>query len=157
LPGEEDVETEVPCTMGGTDESCLLDDEDERWSSREEFSESDSCVLLSRIPRYFERAACVLRILASLAAESADEKLLRSFFASNNLMKSCRFLSSSLCSSDPELPCRCGDSVIKSEPPVGCPCCADEDALAFPLLFWSSSPLLPVDEKRLLRWLKELL
>jgi hypothetical protein len=119
--------------MGGTEESCLLDEDDERCSSNDEDSESDSCVLLSRIPLYFDNAAVVRRILASRAAESGCEKLLRSFFASSSLMKSCRFLSSSLCSNDPELPARWGEPVIKSEP-AGC-CCADDEALAFPLLF----------------------
>ena len=57
LPGEEAVETEVPCTMGGTLESCLLEELEERCRSIEEFNESDSWVFESRMPLNLDSAA----------------------------------------------------------------------------------------------------
>lgn len=145
LPGEEDVETEVPWTMGGTLDNWRLEELEDLCSNNDDDNESDNAVLDSRMPRYFDRAAVVLRIVASRDAESVCEKLFRSFFDSSSLMKSCKFLSSSDCSIEPEL--ARWDSLITSESG----CCAEDDALCFPLLFWSSSPLLPAEENRLRR------
>jgi hypothetical protein len=49
FPGEEAVEVDVPATMGGTPESCLLDEFEERCSSREDDIESDRAAFESRI------------------------------------------------------------------------------------------------------------
>jgi hypothetical protein len=106
LPGDDEVETEVPWTIGGTLESCLLDELEERCNSSDEDSESESWVFDSRMPRNFDKAAVVRFMVASREAVSDVEKLFRSFFDSSSLMKSCRFLSSSDCSIDPELPAR---------------------------------------------------
>jgi hypothetical protein len=150
LPGEEAVETEVPWTIGGTLDNWRLDELDDRCRSNDDDRESDKAVFDSRMPRYLDRAAVVLRIVASREAESACEKLFKSFFDSRSLIKSCRFLSSSDCSIEPEL--ARPDSLMTSESGR-----AEDEALCFPLLFWSSSPLLPVEEKRVRRWLKLLL
>lgn len=47
FPGEEDVEIEVPATMGGTFDNCLLEDVDERGMSSEDDIESDKAALES--------------------------------------------------------------------------------------------------------------
>lgn len=49
FPGEEDVDIEVPATIGGTLDNWRLDDADERWRSSEDDMESDSAALESRI------------------------------------------------------------------------------------------------------------
>ena len=47
LPGEEDVEIEVPATIGGTLESCLLEELDDRCSIKDEDIDSDSAAFES--------------------------------------------------------------------------------------------------------------
>ena len=116
LPGEEAVETEVPWTIAGTFGSCLLDEVEDLCKSRDDESESDSAVFDSFIPRNLDSAAVVARIVEALDAESGFWKLFKSFFDSISLMKSCKLLSSSDCSSEPELP-GC-DLSMMSEP--GC-------------------------------------
>lgn len=58
FPGEEAVETDVPATMGGTLESCLLEDI-ERCPCIDWVIESERAALESRIPRKQARAAAV--------------------------------------------------------------------------------------------------
>jgi hypothetical protein len=59
FPGEEAVEMEVPATMGGTPESCLLEDMEERCICIDCDIESDRAALESRIPRKRARAVAV--------------------------------------------------------------------------------------------------
>jgi hypothetical protein len=49
LPGEDDVEAEVAATIGGTLESCRLEEVDDRCSINEEDIESDKAALESRM------------------------------------------------------------------------------------------------------------
>ena len=128
LPGEDEVETEVPWTIGGTLDSWRLDELEDRCKSREDESESDRTALDSLIPRNLDNAAVVLRIDASRAASSSRLKLFKSFFCSSKAMKSLS-LSSSVVGIGLELP-PCWPSFIKSESG-----CADDEALCFPLLF----------------------
>ena len=102
FPGEEEVEMEVPAIMGGTLESCLLDELDERWRRRDDDIESDKAALESLIRWNLERAAVVLLVADSAAAPPVGVwKLFRSFFWSSIFKKS-EMLSSSVWI-DPEL------------------------------------------------------
>jgi hypothetical protein len=49
FPGEEDADIEVAATIGGTLESCLLDELDERCNNRDEDMDSVKALLDSRI------------------------------------------------------------------------------------------------------------
>jgi hypothetical protein len=101
-PGDDEIEVEVPATMGGTLESCLLDELEERWSNMEDDMESDRAALESLMRWNLDRAAVVRLRCASADVLSAGAlKLLRSFFWSSNLRKS-EILSSSVLS-EPEL------------------------------------------------------
>lgn len=59
LPGEEAVETEVPATIGGTPDNCLLEEREERCMCIDCDIESDNAAFESRIPRKRARAAAV--------------------------------------------------------------------------------------------------
>lgn len=54
LPGEEEVEKELPAIMPGTLCSCLLDVDDERCNIKEDDMDSDSWVVDSRMRANFE-------------------------------------------------------------------------------------------------------
>jgi hypothetical protein len=114
--------------MGGTLDSWRLEELEDRCKSKDEDIESDKTAFDSLMPRNLDRAAVVLRIEASRAAESSRLKLFKSFFCSSSRMKSLR-LSSSVCGTDPELPPPC-PSLIKSDSG-----CAEDEALCLPLLF----------------------
>lgn len=150
LPGLLEVLALVPAIMGGTAESWREEELELRWSSKEEERLSDRAAVESLIPRYLCSAVAVRRMLASRDAESVLLNDFRSFFCSSKLMKS-RKLSSSVGGMLPEEPA--AGSLITSEP-----CRADEEADALPeLSAFSSSPLLPPEEKRERRWEKLLL
>ena len=89
--------------------------------------ESESAALDSRMRWYFDSAAVVRLMDASLDAESVRFRLLSSSFCSRSLRKSEMFSSSVW--TEPELP-----------PSRRC---AEDEALPFPLLLLSSSVLLP--------------
>lgn len=127
FPGEDEVETEVPWTIGGTLDNCRLEELEDRCKSKEDDTESERTAWDSFIPRNLERAAVVLRMVASRVASSSLLKLFKSFFCSNSAIKSFR-LSSSVGGMDPELPP--WPSLIDSESG-----CAEDEALCFPLLF----------------------
>ena len=136
--------------MGGTLESCRLDEPDEppARSRREEEMESDNSLLESRIRWKRVSAAVVLRVEASV--EAASEGVRRSFFRSSILRKS-EIFSSSSCT-EPELPPPA--SAKRLEPG----CAADDVALPLPLLVWSSSVfVVPPEDNRARLWLKLLL
>ena len=60
FPGEEAVEMEVPATIGGTPDNCLLEEMEERCMCIDCDIESDNAALESRIPRKRARAAAVV-------------------------------------------------------------------------------------------------
>lgn len=139
LPGDEEVDMDVPAIIGGTLESCRLEELDERCSNIEEDMESDNAAFESRIRWNLDKAAVVRRVEASTDAESLGAwKLLRSFFVSSSFRKS-EILSSSVWS-DPELP---PPSARIPEPGWA----TDDVRLVLPLLLLSSSVLLaPPDD-----------
>ena len=47
-PGDEDVDSEVPATIGGTLDNCRLEELEERWPSIDEDMESDKTACESR-------------------------------------------------------------------------------------------------------------
>jgi hypothetical protein len=147
LPGDEDVEAEVAATIGGTLESCLLEELEERCNDMD--IESDRAAFESRILWNRLRAAAVRRLDASAAEASAGVK--RSFFCSSILINSEMFWSSSW--TDAVFPTAVA-SAIRPDPGWF----ADEAALVLPLLPWSSSTFgAPPEESRARRWLKLLL
>lgn len=81
LPGDGDVDIDVPATIAGTLDSCRLEVLDDRCSMSEEDIDSERSLLVSLILWYLFNAALVLRFDASEAAELLGvRKLLRSFF-----------------------------------------------------------------------------
>jgi hypothetical protein len=149
FPGEDEVDTDVGGIIGGTLESCRLDEPDEppARNKREEDIESDNSLFESRMRWKRVSAAVVLRVEASV--EAASEGVRRSFFRSSILRKSEMFSSSSW--TEPELP----PPTSASRPEPGC---AEDVALPLPLLVWSSSVLVvPPEDNRPRRWLKLLL
>jgi hypothetical protein len=138
LPGDDDVDMDVAATIGGTLDSCRLDELDDRCRKFDEDIDSVSALLDSRIDWNFESWAVVLLVDAS----PEGSKLCRFFLLSNNFKKS-EILSSSVCK-EPEL---APPSAIIPEPGW-----AEEDKLCLPLLPWSSSTnLLPVPNDDLAR------
>lgn len=136
FPGDDSVEIDVPATMGGTLESCLLDELDERCKRSEDDIESDKAAFESLIRWNLVKAAVVRLVDASADALSLVVlKLFKSFFWSSIFKKS-EMLSSSV-AIDPEL--APPPSAKISDPG----CAADEAMLALPLLLLSSSVLLP--------------
>ena len=66
FPGEDDVEKDVPATIGGTPpERCLLDELEDRCNNREDDIESERAVFESLIRWKRVKAAFVLRVDAS--------------------------------------------------------------------------------------------
>jgi hypothetical protein len=149
FPGEDDVDMDVPATIGGTLDNCRLDELDERWSINDDDMESERAALESLIRWNRFKAADVLLVLASAPEESPEcWKLFRSFFKSSIFRNSPIFSSSSWI--EPELP----PPASASTPEPGC---ADDAALPFPLLLLSSSTLLPPPDDSLALLLLKLL
>jgi hypothetical protein len=149
FPGEDEVDNDVGGIIGGTLESCRLDEPDEppARNRREEDMESDNSLFVSRIRWKRVSAAVALRVEASV--EAASEGVRRSFLRSSILRKSEMFSSSSW--TEPELPAP--TSANRPEPG-----CAEDVALPLPLLVWSSSVLfVPPEDNRPRLWLKLLL
>lgn len=137
FPGEDEADIEVPATIGGMFASCLLEELEDRWFTRDEDIESVSTEFESLIPRNRESCALVLFVDASkLDPSREDLKLLRSFFWSSIFKKS-EMLSSSVWR-EPELVPPSGKT-----PDPGC--AAEDVALALPLLLSSSVLLPPVE------------
>jgi hypothetical protein len=136
----------VAATIGGTLESCRLEELDDRCKIFDEDIDSVNALFESRIDWNFESWALVLFVDAS----PPGSKLCRVFLLSNSF-KNSEILSSSVCK-EPELP-----------PPPSAripePGCKEEEMLCLPLLFWSSSTslLAPPNDERPRRWLKLLL
>ena len=137
FPGDEEVDIEVPATIGGTLESWRLLELDERWRSSDEDMDSDKAVLESLICWNLDKAAFVRLVEASVELPSREAlKLFKSFFRSSSFRKS-EILSSSV-GIDPELP-----PPSASTPDPGW--AAEDVRLVFPLLLSSSVLLPPVD------------
>ena len=150
FPGEDDVDTDVGGIIGGTLESCRLDEPDEppARNRREDDIESDNSLFESRMRWKRVSAAVVLRVEASVAA--ASDGVRRSFLRSSILRKSEMFSSSSW--TEPEL----APPTSANRPEPGC--AADDVALPLPLLVWSSSVfVVPPEDNRARLWLKLLL
>jgi hypothetical protein len=148
LPGEDEVEREVPWTMGGTPDNCRLDDVEDRCSSSEEDRESERAELESLMRWNRVRAAEVRRVAASTAADRVGFS--RSFLKSSSFKKS-EIFSSSACMESALVPVA---SARMPEPG----CAVDDVALPLPLeLLSSSARVVPPEDGRPRRWLKELL
>jgi hypothetical protein len=152
FPGEEDVDVDVPATIGGTLDNCRLDEVEERWRSRDDDIDSESAAFESLIFWNLERAAPGrLAEASALAASLGASKLFKFFCLSSSFKKS--DMSSSSVWTEPELP-PCPPSMSIPEPGW-----AVEDArLPLPLLLLSSSVLLvPPDDNLALLCVKLLL
>lgn len=150
FPGDEAVEIEVPEIIGGTPDSCLLEDVDERCKCIDDDIESDRTALESRMRWNRARAADV--DVGRRAPDSVDVDLvgfMRSFRVSSNFRNSEMF-SSSAWNDSALVPVA---SASKPEPGWT----FDEAALALPLELSSSVLVVPAVEGRPRRWLKELL
>lgn len=148
FPGEDDVERDVPATMGGTLESCLLEDIEDRWRCRDEDIESDNAAFESLMRWNRDKAAEVFLLAAAESEESVGVR--RSFFPSS-ILRNAEIFSSSVCteSAPPTSP-----SARTPEPGWT----VEDVTLAFPLELFSSSVLLaPPDDGLPLLWLNELL
>lgn len=113
LPGDEEVEMDVPATMGGTPDSCRLEEPEDLCNIREEDMDSDSAALDSLIRWKRFRAAAVLRVDASAAADEGDDS--RSF-CSSIIFKNSEMFSPSSSATEPELPPPVAGSVINPDP-----------------------------------------
>lgn len=69
-PGEDEFDIDVPDTMGGTLESCRLDELEDRCSISDDDMESVRAMLESRIRWNLDKAALVLRLAASVDGPS---------------------------------------------------------------------------------------
>lgn len=97
MPGEEDVDIEVAVTIGGTLDSCRLDELDDRCNIVDDDMDSVKALLDSLID--WNRESCALVRLAD--AEPEVSKLCKVFLLSSSF-KNSEMLSSSVCR-DPEL------------------------------------------------------
>lgn len=151
FPGEEAVEIEVPATIGGTPDSCLLEEVEERWICMEDVMESERAAWDSRMPRKRAKAApgaVALRALCSREGVPV-ERFIKSLLVSSIFKKSEMF-SSSACIDSALVPVA---SASRPEPGWT----LDDAALAFPLELSSSILAVPPEDGRPRRWLKELL
>jgi hypothetical protein len=149
LPGEEEMDMEAGLTMLGTFVSWRLEELEERWRWMDEVMDSVRTLLVSRIWWNLESWAAV-RLEARDSPFLLGSKLLRVLRLSRALRKS-DMLSSSA-AKEPELAI---PPASASSPEPGW---AEEERLCFPLLAWSSSPLLcPPKDGRPRRWVKLLL
>jgi hypothetical protein len=113
FPGDDDVDIEVPATMGGTPDSCRLEDADDLCNIMDEDMESDNTALESRILWKRLRAAAVRLVLASAAADDAGA---RRSFCSSNIFRKSEMLSPSSAATELELPPPVVASVMSPEP-----------------------------------------
>ena len=90
FPGEEAVEADVPATIGGAPESCLLKELFDRCNTKDDDIESERAALDSRM-RWKRVKAFVLRV-ASRTDEFSGFN--RSFLESSSLRKADMFSSS---------------------------------------------------------------
>lgn len=149
FPGDEAVDMEVPEIIGGTPDSCLLEDVDERCKCIDDDIESDSAAFESRMRWKRARAAEVE--VGRLKPDSSDVELLgfmRSFLVSS-IFKNSEIFSSSAWNDSALVPVA---SASKPEPG----CTFDEAALALSLELSSSVFIVPPVDGRPRRWLKEL-
>ena len=91
MPGDDDVEADVAATIGGTLDSCRLEELEDRCSDMD--MESDRAAFESRILWKRFKAAAVRRVDASAAEESTGVN--KSLFVSSMLINSAMFSSSS--------------------------------------------------------------
>jgi hypothetical protein len=122
FPGEDDTDIELAATIGGTLDSCRLDELEDRCKSVDDDIDSVRALLDSRINWNFESWALVLLVDAS----PEGSKLCKFFLLSNNF-KNSEMLSSSVCK-EPELAPALASASIPD------PGCMDDDKLCFPLL-----------------------
>ena len=120
------MEIDVPVTIGGTPDSCRLEETDDLCIIIDEDMESDNTALESRILWNRFRAAVVLFVFTSTAADDAG---LRRSFCDSSIFKKDEMFSPSSSPMDPELPPAGAASAIKPDPG-----CAEEVALPRPLL-----------------------
>jgi hypothetical protein len=150
FPGDEAVEIDVPEIIGGTPESCLLEDVEERCKCIDDDMESDSAALESRMRWNRARAAEVA--VGFRWPDSRDVELLRFMrsFVESSIFKNSEIFSSSAWKDSALVPV-----TSASRPEPGCT--LDEAALALPLELSSSFLAMPAEDGRPRRWLKELL
>ncbi len=120
------MEIDVPATIGGTPDSCRLEEADDLCIIIDEDIESDSTALESRILWNRFNAAVVLLVFASTAVDDAG---LRRSFCVSSIFKNDEMFSPSSSPIEPELPPAGAASVMRPDPG-----CAEEAALPLPLL-----------------------
>lgn len=86
---------DVPATIGGTPESCLLEEFDERCKSKDEDIESERAALESRIRWKRVKAAEVTVVLRAVASRAAEPDVLRRSFRKSSIFKNSEIFSSS--------------------------------------------------------------
>lgn len=80
-PGDDEVDRDVPATIGGTLDNCRLEELEDRWPTMDDDIESDRTAFESLRRENLDKAAVVRRVEASAAVESdGARKLFRSFF-----------------------------------------------------------------------------
>lgn len=138
----------MPATIGGTPESCLLEELDERCKSKEDDIESERAALESLMRWNRVKAALVAVVRRAAASRVVGfEGFSRSFFKSS-IFKNSEIFSSSAWMDSALVPVA---SASRPEPGW-----AEDVALALPLEV-SSSALIPPEEGLPRRWLKALL
>lgn len=113
FPGDDEVDMDVPVTIGGTPDSCRLEETEDLCSSIDDDMESDNATLESRILWNRFSWAAVLLVFASAAAEDGVE---RRSFCNSNILRNPEIFSPSSSATEPELPPPVAASVISPEP-----------------------------------------
>jgi hypothetical protein len=113
FPGDDEVDMDVPATIGGTPDNWRLEEAEDLCNINDDDMESDSAVFESRIRWKRCRAAAVLLVFASAAAEDVGAS--RSF-CSSNIFRNPEMFSPSSSATEPELPPPVAFSVIRPEP-----------------------------------------
>ena len=126
LPGDDEVDMDVPATIGGTPDSCRLEEPEDRCNINDDDMESDKAAFESLIRWKRCNAAAVLLVFASAAAEDAGD---RRSFCNSNILRKPEIFSPSSSATEPELPPPVAASAINPEPGW-----AEDVALALPLL-----------------------
>ena len=72
LPGDDDIDIDVPATIAGTLDNWRLEELDDRFKRRDDDMESDKAAFVSLIRWNLDKAAVVRRVEASAAALLLD-------------------------------------------------------------------------------------
>lgn len=141
FPGDEAVEIDVPATIGGTPDSCLLEDVDERCRCIDDDIESERAAFESRMRWKRARAADVAVGFRGLASAEAELDWFIKSFCKSSIFKNSDIFSSSACIDSALVPVA---SASRPEPGWT----FDDVALAFPLELSSSALFVPPEDGR---------